>query len=196
VTTVLFVAVCLLAIVVFILFGALIEMYQQLTQVRDHLDLVDSPSPVGLGKLAGAAPSSVGLPSELDAAKHNVVLLLSNKCQTCFNLAQELSGGTMPAGLWVLVVPIFGGNADDFLEQYQLRGERVLVDQDQRIAERLALDTTPAALIIRDGTLDRAQTVPTVRQLRAILPSPAAAHQVTDPTSRKAPSLVSSVQAN
>lgn len=48
-TTVLLVLVCLLGIAVFILLGALVELFQQVQQIRERLDLTSS---------AGSMPST------------------------------------------------------------------------------------------------------------------------------------------
>lgn len=186
--TVLLILVCLLAVVAFIQFGALIEMFQQLHQVRQHLDMFDTPNPMELGESHGVAPSSIGLPTELDAGQ-SVVLFLSNKCKGCFDIAATLAGGALPAGLWVVIVPVTGGDASDFVAQYQLTGERVIVDIDERISGRLGLDITPAALIVNDGRIEVAQTVPSPRQVYAMLPH-ATARRVLVPRRSKADLVV------
>ena len=170
-TTVLLILVCLLVVVAFVQFGALIEMFQQLNQVRQHLDMFDTPSPMDLGESHGLRPSEILLPAELDGAEHAVVLFLSNKCKGCFDIAATLAGGALPPHLWLVIVPVSGGDASDFVEQYQLRGERTMVDLDERVAGRLGLDITPAALIVTNGRLDEAKTVPSPRQLYAMLPT-------------------------
>lgn len=169
-TTVLLILVCLLAVVAFIQFGALIEMFHQMQQVRHHLDMFDTPNPMELGPSQGIRPSELGLPAQLDGSGHAVVLFLSNKCKTCFDIAATLAGGALPPSVWLVVVPVAGGDASEFVDQYQLRGERIMVDDGELIVSRLGLDITPAALTIKDGRIEQAQTVPSPRQLYAMLP--------------------------
>lgn len=168
-TTALFVLVCLLAAAMFVLLGALVEMYGQLQQIRAHLNMFDSPTPLELGRSQGIAASAAGLPAELDRADRATVLFLSNKCQTCFEIAASLHGGLLPPSLWLVVVPV-SGDADEFIDTFALRGERILVDHDEHIAHTLGLDITPAAIIVQSGHLEQAQTVPSIRQLHALLP--------------------------
>lgn len=170
-TTVLLVLVCLLAAVVFVQFGALVEMFNQLQQVRRHLDMFDMPNQIDLGAAQGLRASAIGLPAELDDAEHAMVLFLSNKCQTCFTLARALAGGALPPSLWLVVVPVSGGDASEFVREYQLFGERILVDEEERIVSRLGMDVTPAAVIMKAGHVQEAHTVPTARQLFAALSS-------------------------
>ncbi|MGH8910292.1 MAG: hypothetical protein ACRD0K_28310 [Egibacteraceae bacterium] len=160
---------CLLGAIVFILLGALVELFKQVQQIRTHLDLVDRPSPLDLGKLRGELASAVGLPASLDDAEAAMVLFLSNACATCRSIAAALRGA-VPQTLWIVVEPVFRDDADLFVEEFQLHGARTLVDQHGRIAGLLGLDITPSAIFIENGRMRRAQTVPSSRQLLAALP--------------------------
>jgi hypothetical protein len=158
---------CFFGVALFVQYGALVEMFQQLKQVRGYLDLVDATTPIDLGKIAGANPSAVGLPEALDKVDGALVLFLSNKCETCMVIAQSLAGGILPEKMWLVVVPILS-DPTEFLDRYQLRGDRILVDHG--ISDRIGLDITPAAILIENGRLAEAHTVPSVRQLYASLP--------------------------
>lgn len=168
-TTVLLIAVCLLVAFAFVLLGAQIELFEQVKGIRRFLDLEDRVTDLEL-ELIGAKPSQVGLPAELDHVDSGVVLLLSNKCATCQTLAATLRGGRIPAGIWLLVVPVTG-DGSDFIDAYELHGERVLIDRDELIVNRLGLDVTPAAVFVENGRLAKAQTVPSVRHLRTLPPT-------------------------
>lgn len=163
------ITVVLLAAAIFIAFGVLVEMYNQLAQVRKYLELVDTPTSLDLGKNVGETASSVGLPVELDSAGRAVLLFLSNKCETCLTIAESLVGAELPSGLWVALVPVMSGDMTDFLNRYPLRGQRILLDGVSDIASRLGLDVTPSAVIIEDGRMRSAQTIPTIRQLSVAL---------------------------
>jgi hypothetical protein len=164
-------AVLLLAGSTFVAFGVIVELYSQLAQIRKYLELVDTPTTLDLGDNAGQMASSVGLPAELDGTERAVVLFLSNKCETCITIAENLAGAPLPAGLWVALVPVLSGDMTDFLARYPLRGNHVLLDGVSAIAARIGLDVTPAAVIIDRGRLTAAQTVPTIRQLYVALRS-------------------------
>jgi hypothetical protein len=165
------VAVCVLAALLFVLLGAQIELFDQVKQLRRFLDLEDRITVLELGAAKGARPSGFGLPTDIDEADRALVLLLSNKCASCQTLAATMRGGHLPPNTWVVVVPVTG-DGHEFLEAYQLEGApRVLVDKDDRITGALGVEVTPAGLLIENGRLVAAQTVPSVRHLRAIQPT-------------------------
>lgn len=168
-TTVLLVVVCLLAVVVFIQIGAQVELFEQVRQMRGYLDMEDKPLSVDLGTREGASPSRFGLPAVLDDAERAMVLFVSDKCGTCRNLVAALRGGAVPPSMWVVVVPV-RGDGKEFIDEFELYGERVLLDAEEHIAGSLGLDLTPVALHIAEGKLTRAHTVPTVRQMYAATP--------------------------
>jgi hypothetical protein len=168
-TTVVVILLVLYGVVLFVQLGALVELFEQVKQVRAYLQMEDRPTTLELGRSQGLAASAVGLPAALDDADQALVLFLSNRCETCRTIAATLAGGAPPAALWVVVEPT-SGDGSEFVEEFQLRGDRVLVDRGERIATQLGLDVTPAAILVEQGRLAHAQTVPTVRQLYATLP--------------------------
>ncbi|QKW34521.1 hypothetical protein HUT06_11195 [Actinomadura sp. NAK00032] len=168
-TLALLILVCVLAALVFIAFSALVEMFHQLKQIREYLEIEDSPVLIDLGDAAGTVPSAAGLPAELDTAGRATVLFLSNKCRTCFTLAAALQGRVRPPGLWIVVVPVLG-DAAEFIDLFDLRGERVVLDEDEHVVNRLGIDATPAAVLVEDGRMVKAHSVPSSRQMFAALP--------------------------
>ncbi|MET7999350.1 hypothetical protein [Nonomuraea glycinis] len=170
-TTVLLVVVCLLAVVVFIQIGAQVELFEQVRQIRSYLDIEDKPTTVELGTLEGASPSRFGLPPVLDHAEQAMVLFVSDKCETCRTLVSALRGGAVPLSMWVVVVPV-RGDGNEFINEFGLHGERVILDDEEHIVGSLGLDLTPVALHIAEGKLTRAHTVPSVRQMYAATPVP------------------------
>lgn len=171
-TIALLIITCLLAAAVLILFSSQVELYRQLTQVRAYLKLVDEPTPVELGSASGVLASSVGLPAAVDTAPSAIVLVLSTKCATCRALANTVRGA-VPRWLWLLVEPASGAEQEgkEFVEEFQLAGERTIVDADGEIAERLGMDVTPLALFFDGGRLRKAETVPSTRHLYSIAPA-------------------------
>lgn len=163
------VVVGILAVVLLVVVSALVELFQQVQQIRGYLDMVDRVTPLDLGRSKGVSASAVGLPAALDTADRALVLFLSDKCGSCRTIAATLAGGALPPTLTLLIEPM-GDSTASIADEFELVGERVLVDHGERIATLLGLDIFPAAVLIERGRLEAAQTVPTPRQLYAALP--------------------------
>lgn len=161
-----------LALLVFLLLGMVIELHRDVRQLRDAAGILDRPLTVKLGALAGARPSSYGLPRALDSAESAIVLFLSDRCATCNVLAGGL-GGSLPAGLWVVLEARGPADAEEFLAKYDLTARsadgRLLVDVARAIAGRLGLRTTPVGFRVERGRFVGATTVPSRRYLSSIL---------------------------
>lgn len=162
-----------LAALNFLLFGALLELFKDVRQLRDIVGVLDRPLDVSIGPVAGTAPSQYGLPPGLDSANSALVLFLSDKCSTCGVLAASLREG-LPHGLWVIVEAGTRHSAQAFLETFGLdKGQtdgRVSVDVDGAIASRIGLNTTPVGFHIKNGLVVNATTVPSVRYFQSIVP--------------------------
>jgi hypothetical protein len=169
------VAVGLLALLVFVLFGAMLELYKDVRQLRDAAGILDRPLHVDVGLVAGTAPSAYGLPQVLDTATSALVLFLSETCSTCRALAASFDT-SLPPGLWVVLEARSADSAREFLATYrmaQMTSEsRVSVDLNGEIAGRIGLDTTPVGFRVENGLLTSATTVPSTRYLMSILPTP------------------------
>lgn len=176
-TVALLVLVCLLGAMMFVLLGAQVELFRQVQQIREFLDLEDRPAQLDLGKAQGLPASAVGLPAPLDDARSAMVLFLTNKCATCRSIGASLKGA-LPQAMWLIVESLTSDDADGdaFVEEFQLASGRTLVDPGGRIAARLGLDITPSAVFVEDGRLRAAKTVPSSRQMFAMLPVVYALH--------------------
>lgn len=168
-TIALAVLVCLLAVGMFLLFGALVEVYRQVDQIRTYLRLIDEEIPIDLGAAAGLPATAIGLPAAVGEEPSTLVLFLSNKCTACRSIARAFNG-VIPPSLWVVVEPVFDHEADAFIAEHRLGGERLIVDHGGQIAERLRLDVTPSVLFVEGGKLERASSVASSRQLFSMLP--------------------------
>lgn len=156
---------------------ALIDQYRGLLQIRANLGLIDVTKAIDLPAVgARVAPSSVGLPRELDHEALTVVAFLSTKCSTCRTIAEELQGHVRKP-LWVIVEGPSAEACSDFLAAVGLSGSRIGQDVQGEIAQRLDLRVAPAALIFLDGQLARALSLPSARQLKRILSQPTAPTQ-------------------
>lgn len=166
-------AVGVLALLTFALFGMVIELFRDVRQLREINGILDRPLDVDLGEVAGQKPSAYGLPDALDTAGNAVALFLSDRCGTCHALAAGFHG-SLPAGLWVVLEARSARSTEEFLAKYDLTASstegRLCVDLTGTIAERIGLRTTPVGFRVEDGRLVRATTVPSRRYLSSILP--------------------------
>jgi len=170
---VLLIAVGLLALLIAVLFSALVEMYRDLRQVRDALGILDRPLNIDIGAAAGARPSQFGLPHALDSAGEAIVLFLTERCTTCHAVAAGLPN-PLPPALWVVFEARSSESAAAVLEQYglsDLAGHgRVIADVEGGIGGRLNLQIAPAGFRVENGRFAYATTVPSTRYLKSILP--------------------------
>jgi hypothetical protein len=175
VVTTTLIAVGILSLLVFVLFGVLVELFRDVRQIRDALGILDRPLPVDIGSVAGTPPSHYGLPAQLDETSA-LLLFLTDRCATCRVLASAL-GGTFPAGLWIVLEAASGQAAEEFLEKFAmtpgLGEERVFVDREGAVADRIGLKMAPVGYRIVNGAFTEATTVPSIRYLASILPTPA-----------------------
>ena len=170
---VLLIAVGLLALLVAVLFSALVEMYRDLRQVRDALGILDRPLNIDIGEAAGAHPSQFGLPRALDSAGAAIVLFLTERCTTCHAIAAGLSR-PMPPDLWIVFEARSAESAAAVLERYGLTelasDGRVIPDIQGEIGGRLDVRIAPCGFRVENGRFTYATTVPSTRYLKSILP--------------------------
>ena len=164
-----------LAILVFLLLGIVVELCRDVRQLREVTGILDRPLNVEIGDVAGTRPSSHGLPADLDSAAAALVLFLSDRCATCHALAARL-GSAVPEGLWIILEARSRQSAEEFLASHRLSPEstdgRLCVDAAGNIAEKIGLRTTPVGFRVENGCLVSATTVPSSRYLSSILPNP------------------------
>lgn len=164
-----------LALLVAILFAALVELFRDVRQVRDTLGILDRPLQVDVTPIAGTRPSAYGLPHVLDSAASALVLFLTDRCSSCYALADSL-GGRLPPALWLVLEPRNDASADAFIKRFAfadgVADGRVIIDAGEKIANRIRLETAPVAFRVEGGLLAGATTVPSSRYLTSILPQP------------------------
>lgn len=181
-------AVGVLALVVFVFSGAVLELHRDVRQLREVAGILDRPLEVDLGEVADTRPSRHGLPAELDSAPSALVLFLSDRCATCHALAAGL-GGRLPPGIWVVLEAPDPESARDFLRSHDLVAAeaegRVEVDLGAEIADRLGLHTTPVGFQVEAGRITRGTTVPSRRYLSTIVPNPVTLERGGEPPQRK-----------
>lgn len=175
VTSILFVIVAVLAIGEFLLFGALAEAYRSIRQLTDHPAAAGRYVPVDLGDALGKAPSSVGMPAELDAAVSAFIVYIANRCGTCRTIVSSLSGG-LPPGVWLAVIAespaeAFAWLGEGGISEDSPATQRIAVVTSAVIEEHFGRHITPLAIEIENGRLVRAKTVGSVKQFYSLVPS-------------------------
>ena len=155
-----------LSVVTFILVLAQIELHRNLESLRQEAGFYDHPEVFNVTALQVSSPSFYGLPVALDKADNHIVLFLSDGCSTCRSIASAISGSRIPA---VTLVLESKGDVASLSSAYDLTGFDYLIDVDHSIAGRLGIVASPLALMLKDGRIDSAQSVPSVRQFLALL---------------------------
>jgi hypothetical protein len=169
------IVVAALALTVFVLCGVVAELFRDVRQLRDAAGILDRPLEIDIGTVAGATPSTLGLPQALDNASVALVLFLSDRCGTCRSIAAGV-GRALPPLLWVVLEARSPESALKFVDSYEMRSAlddgRLVVDVEGVIAGRIGLDITPVGFRIQGGRVVSATTVPSRRYLLSILPKP------------------------
>jgi hypothetical protein len=182
------IAVGVLGLLTFVLFGIVLELYRDVRQLREVNGILDRPLEVELGDVAGTEPSTHGLPKALDSVASAIVLFLSDRCGTCHALAASL-GGALPPELWIVLEARSPQAAEEFLASYKLTATttdgRLGVDVAGTIAERIGLRTTPVGFRVQNGVIASATTVPSRRYLASILPNRVRLERSVSPSMRE-----------
>lgn len=169
-TAVVILVVAALALIVLLLFGATIELHRQILQLRQYVGFVDETRSISIN--SDVAPDDLPLPALTDLANDEraVVLVLSNGCTTCNDIAANLDMSGMPQRLAVLIEAGTAADAAYWLEAHELTFSRQMVYDDfGLIAQRVGVSVTPAAIKIEGGIILGAITVPSARQLDHVL---------------------------
>jgi len=136
------VVVAVLALLVFVLAGAVVELNADVRQLRDVAGILDRALDVDIAEVQGTKPSSYGLPQTLDSAASALVLFVSDRCATCHVLADGLSGG-LPTGLWLVLEARSPESAEEFLKKHGMTqgasDGRLFVDVAGKIASSIGL---------------------------------------------------------
>lgn len=151
-----------------VLLATQVELLRDMRQVRELTGLLDRPTILDIGDARGRPPLEVGLDgwSMSDRSDNGIILILSDRCVTCRALAAALDGAVPPGVHIVLTNP--GGRPSELPTVWNL-GSRITEDTENRIVTALRINITPVAVIITDGRIVAAQTVPSTRQLYSLL---------------------------
>jgi hypothetical protein len=153
-----------IAIVIFLLSSAVLELHRGLEQVRQQSGVIDSPVSLDID-LPRPLPASGSLPPEIFDQDRALLLVLSDHCSTCTIIAEHL-GGALPPSTWLLVTPQSPEAARDWLSRYGFAaGSRVIVDERAALSRAAGVTISPAVLRVRKGTVVAAHTLPSARRL-------------------------------
>lgn len=161
--SILIVAVAILTLGTVVLLSAQVELHRQMAQLRDIAGLIDRPLPIDLGDAKGIRSKDIGL-----TLTDGLLLFLSDRCSTCRSLAESLDGQVPPELQIIFENP--GGRKSTLPSDWDL-GPRAMNDTSGHIAKRLGIEISPAAVVIQEGLLIDARTVPSSRQLNELLKS-------------------------
>lgn len=152
------------AIALFLLTGALIEMYRSLEQLRKQTGSKDFLTKMDVAADA-ATMESAGFPPGLFQGERGLLLILSDRCSTCGTLAERLAGA-LPEGVWIMLQPHSGESGASWLAEHDLdQTSRVIVDVDQSLADVIDIRITPTVIRFSAGEVTTAHTVPSPRRL-------------------------------
>ena len=174
--TIILLMLAIIAIVLFVMASAGVEMYRDIRQLREVSGILDTPLNIDIGQVAQKAPSDYGLPFVLDEQVAAIVLFLNERCNPCRSIAAsfDASAKYLPNGLWIVLEGRTDEVARQFLNSTPLKDlqsdGRVFIDSGGEIARRIGLEASPVGFRIENGKISIATTVPSSRYLLSILP--------------------------
>jgi hypothetical protein len=174
--TIILLVLAVVAIILFVMASAGVEMYRDIRQLREISGILDTPLNIDIGQVAQKPPSNFGLPFVLDEQAAAIVLFLNERCSPCRSIAAsfDASAKYLPNGLWIILEARTLEVATQFLHStplnYLQSDGRVIVDHEGEIARRIGLETSPVGFRIANGKISMATTVPSSRYLLSILP--------------------------
>jgi hypothetical protein len=77
----------------------------------------------------------------------------------------------VPPDLFIVVNAVTSEEGPELALEYELDPDRTIIDRTGKISDSLNIKISPAAVIVENGKLVRATTVPSTRQLYALLDS-------------------------
>jgi hypothetical protein len=168
-TTLLTILAACLSLTTLMMFGALVELFRQVDQMRLKLGLVDEVQGVDFSQGVSLSSLPIELIDGLAPEGRFAILFLSVSCTTCSRVVEGIPAKRTP-NLLVLVQAATRHEAAEWLSKQGLEeNPRVAWDVDQRIASALAISVTPACVQFEGLISTAATTVPSVLRLRELL---------------------------
>ena len=160
---------CILALLVTLCCGALLEVFRQLASVRTILKLDDRAMPLDLAG-QGKSAAVVGIEVGLERLPESICVFLSSRCSTCRTIAAAFKGGP-PANTWFILEVDNESGRNTMLGLLGASADRTVLDHNSVIAGALGLDVTPSIVSFDYGVVSRAYGVSSVKQVIDLLPS-------------------------
>ena len=171
-TIVLLVVACLSLLVSLVAAAGVIGVYDAMAVPGVMGGSGEEPVRVDIPNAIGTQPSRHGLPATLDD-QTSVVLVLSPSCPACFDLARAV-GTELPGRLHVVVTAADAGPAEEWAARFGIPAHARTIDGEQAIARSLDVKNTPVAIVVEDGQVTGATSVPSVDWLSTLLEEVAA----------------------
>lgn len=150
-----------------VLAAALVELHTEFQQVRNIAGIVDTSVVVELPPNRSSVPSDHGLPTRLDD-ETVLLLFVTPRCATCHSLARAM-GGRVPRGLVPVVTATTVDMAHEWMQEMGLPRDAVIVDEDQRVADSVGVQSSPTGVFVRAGRIEKAATVPSLDTLKSMM---------------------------
>lgn len=168
-TTAALIAAVVVGVFLALMFGALVELYRQVDQLRQQAGLVDQTTPVSFDESVTLPELGLPLTDSTRPEERFAILFLSVSCTTCADVARGLPLKRSP-NLATVVEAETEEIALGWLDKVHLRADqRVLFDAGSRLATTLGISTTPSAVKFVGTRAVSASTVPSKRQLHEVL---------------------------
>jgi hypothetical protein len=148
--------------------GALVEVFQQLEQVRTTIKLDDKPIPLEL-RSGGTSVTDLGLPPVLAEIPEMILIFLSSKCVTCKSIAHAFRGGA-PERVWFILETDADGRKE-LSAALSTTESRIVWDKTGQIAKVAGIDITPSVVTLSYGAIVRAYAVSSAHQVFALIPT-------------------------
>lgn len=153
------------ALVLLLVCGALVELYRGVGQIRAGIGLLDIRNKLDV-PTDGVISAAPDIPEGVLTAEWALLLVLSDHCHTCDLLAERLAGGP-PDHVWITVVSYNAESASAWLRSHDLDStSQVIIDTEERILNILGTRVTPAGLRLHLGRVVAAHTIPSTRTLQ------------------------------
>lgn len=156
-----------LSITLLLMMSALVEMYRALDQIREFTGAIDRPVAINVDHLKQIPLPAFGLQ---DVFNRGLILFVSQSCATCRVIVDRL-GGHVPRDVLLIVQCESEESGKSWLGFEETLPPRVVFDTNKEIARRMRINVTPVGLIVEDGGVVRAWTIPSVRQLFQLIPT-------------------------
>jgi hypothetical protein len=163
------VGVTVLAVLVALCCGALLEVFRQLESIRVITNLDDHAIPLEL-RGHGTATASFGFPVPLEDVPEAILVFLSGKCSTCRTIATAFKSGA-PANVWFVLEVDNEASRQTLMQLLLSSAERVIWDRESQFADTIGLDVMPSVISVEYGRLARAYGVSSVKQVLDLVPA-------------------------